>query len=122
MGGLRRPAAVGLLVAALGGCENAVTYSQLNEVWHDSGAARAPLPSSTWYYRGSDDRYHYFAFAEAFSDTYRSYVVKKTEIVVRGSFPLASARSKWKRIDLRLASFKTPADVHFPRTLNFTER
>ena len=115
-------AAAAFLAMALSGCERLVTYAQLNEVWHDSGATYAPLPPSTWYYRGSDDRYHYFAYSRTLSDRYRSYKVESKEIVVRGAFPLTQTRSEGKCMVVRLASFQTPATFHFPRELDFTER
>ncbi len=115
-----RLAAAALVAAALCGCRGVMTYDQINKVWHDSGATVGLLPRSVWYYQGSDDRCHYFVRSKMFSD--RSYKVAKSEIVVGGAFPLTQTRSEWKRINVRLASFQTPATVHLPQALDFAER
>ncbi|MHC4506624.1 MAG: hypothetical protein ACYTFI_25310 [Planctomycetota bacterium] len=99
-----------------------MTYDQINKVWHRSGAALVPFAPSTWYYQGSDDLCHYFARRKLLSEDSRTYTVEKSEILVGGAFPLTQVQSEWRRIDVRLASFQTPADIHFPKTLNFTKQ
>jgi len=116
---------VALVAATSCGCGRVMTYSQLNEVWLRSGATRMPFPPSTWYYKGSDDSRHYFARASlgfTLSVRYRTYEVEKSEIVVKGAFPLTQVQSEWRGIDVHLVSVRTPGDDHFPETLDFTEQ
>ena len=118
-----RLAVVAFVTATSCGCERVMTYDQINKAWHGSGATVRLFPKSVWYYQGSDDLHHYFVrHSGLFKDKIRSYRVDKTEIAVRGAFPLTQAESEWKRVQVRFLSIRTPGDDDFPKTLDFAAR